>query len=538
MKQLSFSPLGIFKRCLPLILFLAPLISHAQIQLGNQWNFGGNDVDLIMGSYHEEGETVLIVNSSSGISGNKTLPSFGSQDAWVLKLNANGSIQKQFVLGGNYSDNPVGIVKNGNHYFVALSSTSGISGNKTMDDYGTGMGIGDFWLVKLNEELQIVDQWSYGSDTGEMCIGIISFDNKILMFGNSSGSAVLDKSENSRGGVDAWVICVDTLGNKIWDKTFGGTNGDHFSKAHITNNGIVFIGESNSDIGFEKSENSFGGSSDIWVVKTDFLGNKIWDKTFGDYDAEKIEYSKIIENKLIVSGFKWGNNVTSGNLNLSNHGEFDGFLLSVELSNPSVFKAKSFGGGLDEGFSNFQGIGNNFLVAGYTKSTDGDLMGSSIVGETDIWISIIDTNFNMLEYATIGSSGSDVAYDLIKRDNGFWVGCYSNSGISGDKTTPNYGLSDVWMFEISHPLSIDDKTPTLFFEMYPNPASDVLYLRELNQQFVRLEVLDIQGRMHQALALDGKTEAQLTVSNLASGTYIAKMQMNNGMWVSKKFVKR
>lgn len=117
------------------------------------------------------------------------------------------------------------------------------------------------------------------------------------------------------------------------------------------------------------------------------------------------------------------------------------------------------------------------------------------------------------------------------------MACISSGGINGDKTTPNYGLSDVWLLEISHPLSIDNKTPALFFEIYPNPASDVLYFRELNNQFSTLEIVDMNGRTHHSMLIEGNTESELFVSNLKPGTCIAKLQLKNGMWVSKKFVK-
>src|SRR5690606_4032704 len=158
--------------------------------------------------------------------------------------------------------------------------------------------------------------------------GIISFNDKVLMYGSSMGNSMNDKRENSRGGADAGVIGVDTLGNKLWDKTYGGTSIEHFSQAHALQDGIVFIGTSASDLGFENSEKSFGGSSDIWVVKTDFNGNKIWDKTYGDFGDEFVNNSKIVGNKLIIAGLSGGGSIP-GNMNLDNKGGFDAFLLSL-----------------------------------------------------------------------------------------------------------------------------------------------------------------------------------------------------------------
>lgn len=515
---------------------MVPIFLHAQIQLNNQWGFGGSDEEFLIGLNKEE--NILLISSRSGVSGNKTLPSFGSQDAWILKLKQDGSIDKELVLGGSNPDYPVGLVKHGEHYFVALNSFSDISGNKTMNDYGTGLTKGDIWLVKLNSQFQLIDQWVFGTDSIDGCQGVFILNENILMYGHSKGQAIFDKSENSRGGVDAWVICVDTLGNKLWDKTYGGAMDDNFYRAQILDDGIIFVGNSNSDIGFEKSENSFGGTPDIWVVKTDFLGNIIWDKTYGDFDFEALCNIEIIDSKLLITGYNYGISSTPGNLNLSKKGDFDGFLVQVNLLNPSLIQAKSFGGSDWDNLVDVKLLSQqNYLVLGSTNSLNGDLSGISPDINGDFWISILDTNFNIVESVTLGSSNIEVANFLYKTSERFFVAGQSLGGISGDKTTPNHGLEDVWLLEISHPLSIDNKTPSLFFEIYPNPTSDVLYFRELNNQFSTLEVVDIQGRVQHSMQIEGNTGAELSISNLNPGTYIAKLQLKNGMWVSKKFVK-
>ena len=67
---------------------------------------------------------------------------------------------------------------------------------------------------------------------------------------------------------------------------FGGPSDDLLTAIQQTNDGgYITGGFSNSDIGGDRTENS-RGSYDYWVVKSDSAGNKIWDKRFGgdDYD--------------------------------------------------------------------------------------------------------------------------------------------------------------------------------------------------------------------------------------------------------------
>ncbi|MGC6432397.1 MAG: serine hydrolase domain-containing protein [Jejuia sp.] len=84
-------------------------------------------------------------------------------------------------------------------------------------------------------------------------------------------------------------------GNEIWSKRFGGNGYDKANSILDTTDGFLIIG----------STSSYGkGNYDIYVIKTDKKGNKIWQNTFGGldndygYTAEKVSYGYIIKGTI------------------------------------------------------------------------------------------------------------------------------------------------------------------------------------------------------------------------------------------------
>src|SRR5262245_13796020 len=101
-----------------------------------------------------------------------------------------------------------------------------------------------------------------------------------------------DKTQNSRGANDYWMVKTDSLGNKQWDKRFGGDSDDRcISMQQTTDGGYILGGFSLSGISGDKTQAILDTSPvsyfcDFWIVKVDALGIKQWDKKFGGLNSE------------------------------------------------------------------------------------------------------------------------------------------------------------------------------------------------------------------------------------------------------------
>ncbi|MDQ3049879.1 MAG: hypothetical protein M3Q95_03225 [Bacteroidota bacterium] len=200
-------------------------------------------------------------------------------DYWVVKLDALGNIQWQNTIGGNNIDWLYSIIPTSDGgYICGGYSDSNISGDKTENC----QGIRDYWVVKLDSEGNIQWQNTIGGSLYDELMSIAqTTDGGYICGGWSNSNISGDKTENSEGWVDFWVIKLDSAVNIQWQNTIGGSGQDElYSIAQTSDGGYICGGLSSSNISGDKTENS-QGSADYWVVKLDALGNIQWQNTIG-----------------------------------------------------------------------------------------------------------------------------------------------------------------------------------------------------------------------------------------------------------------
>ncbi|UOQ52040.1 T9SS type A sorting domain-containing protein [Hymenobacter cellulosivorans] len=217
--------------------------------------------------------------SNSPISGDKTQPSQGDTDFWLIKLNAQGHKLWDRSFGGTGDDNLLSLVPTPDGGFLAGgSSNSPVSGQKTQASQGGN----DFWLVKV--DAQGTKQWdqTYGGSAAEVLASVqVLADGSYLLGGSSKSGVSGHKTQASQGNWDYWLVKTDAQGRKLWDRTFGGAGSDYLSDMRLSADGSVLLaGRCASAAGGDKTQPQLG-SWDYWVVKTDGQGTKLWDRTVG-----------------------------------------------------------------------------------------------------------------------------------------------------------------------------------------------------------------------------------------------------------------
>jgi hypothetical protein len=214
----------------------------------------------------DDGGYVLAGLSHSNISGDKTENSWGIMDYWILKLNAAGNIQWQNTIGGTMQDLFHSLTKTDDGgYLIGGWSDSYLSGNKTENSNGGH----DYWIVKVDSTGAIQWQNTIGGSDTDALFCVKSIPDGFILCGASSSGISGDKTENPVGGsgFDYWILKTDLLGNILWQSTIGGNNEDvPHDVIQTSDNGYIIVGESESNISGDKNENCLG-QTDFWIIK-------------------------------------------------------------------------------------------------------------------------------------------------------------------------------------------------------------------------------------------------------------------------------
>ncbi len=385
---------------------------------------------------------ILAGKSTSNISGDKSENSKGVDDFWIVKLDSLLNVEWDKTIGGNDREQSDKIIQtDNNNYVLCGSSLSNSSGDKSEDSRGDW----DFWMIKLDALGNIIWEKTIGGNDRDFFADMLkTIDGGYLLGGTSKSNESGEKTEDSKGVEDVWLIKVDSLGNIEWDKTIGGNDYDDLSQIQQTLDGGFILGcNSSSSISGDKSESS-KGHNDYWIIKLDSKGNVIWDKTIGgnggDYLRSLVQTS---DNGYILYGSS-------------------GSPISGDKSDPPFFedtdiwvvKIDSIGNVI---WDKTYGVFGNTWPRSILKTMDGGFMlGGAIeemVRNVDVWLIKLDSQGNMQWNNCLGGLMPEEwygIYNILQDQNGNYLfGVASQSNIGGEKTEDSKGGADYWIVELS-----------------------------------------------------------------------------------------
>lgn len=246
-----------------------------------------------------------------------------------------------------------------------------------------------------------------GEDIGYSCK--VTFDGGYIVAGSTTSF-----NDNN----DFYLIKVDSMGNDRWQKHFGGSGNEVANSViQLPDSGFMMAGYTSS----------FGaGGYDIWVVRTDKVGEKLWEKTYGGVDWDFGQ-----DLVLGTDGFIY----VIGFTDSFGSGKRDGVIYKIDLAG-TVSLTKTFGGSEDDELSSIIKLNDGALGVVGTTSSFGDLNG-------DIYFLKLNNGLDTVFTRKIGGALKDSGKDLTQNS------INNEIYLCGAKTYSNYPKTRSYMYRMT-----------------------------------------------------------------------------------------
>jgi hypothetical protein len=252
----------------------------------------------IGGRFTDEAHRVLQTSDGGYAVAGVTWISNTTGNFWVFKVDASGNMLWNITQGGTYNCNAWGLIETDDGGYVGAGFTTYLAGDT------------DLFIIKIDSSGKVLWRQVYGTPGNDVAYSVIQ---------SSDGGYAFTGRQN---GHQLWLVKTDASGNSQWNYTYGdpkvGSNG--YSLVQTSDGGYAMGGTVNTPSDFflvktdsngtvqwskaygGKSEDiarslvqtvdggyllagyteSYGvGTQDVWLVKTDSLGNAMWNQTYG-----------------------------------------------------------------------------------------------------------------------------------------------------------------------------------------------------------------------------------------------------------------
>lgn len=385
-------------------------------------------------------------------------------------------------------------------------------------------------------------------------------------------------NSSGNGAYDFALWKIDENGNEQWFKTYGTTDWERVHNMAITaDSGVILVGETN---------NTSDGFTDIYIVRTDYDGNVVWEKQItnpGDDNALAI--AQFDDSTFIVGGYfynpatefkqAWLTRLQDDGTELwtqiwGNDYNFD--ITDIEIVNDIIY-----------------GVGTTmienqeeYLFISKTDAITGAQLFSVYNIHDNYYKGVGITTHMLTGLFSIGASysGPDYSYGL---EDLFFVGYndlplyyatlgsvqYTTSQILGEMiTTYNKGTiivgynenigpggSSVFILRIGSGQPYSDAgddlttTPLISVEqltssseaitIYPNPSTDKIRIKseDSDGQFFTVRMSDISGRELFSLTTHNLNQEVIDVSSIEKGIYTIIIENESNTLIRKVEVK-
>ncbi len=365
----------------------------------------------------------------------------------------------------------------------------------------------DYFIVRLN---------SIGDTLWTKHFGGLSTDNIESVIAVAGGYVFAGSANSPVTGDDGYMFKTDTSGNVLWSQTFGGTMPDDFHRVSATSDGGYVLSGTTSSSG--------PIDPNMWLVKTDSNGDTLWTRTFGadnhDHGYSAIQTS---DGGYVICGFSssFGFNesdayIVKVDANGNKSNPFI-YISAVDLTSPLCSGTSSMVKAIIRNYSHDAILNPTFTMqvsGGVTQTLTGTYLGLFNPHDLDTVL------FSPLINTSAGGS--------------FTFYCYSN--LANDVFPQRSSFTKT--VNLLPCVGIEEIETQLGFSVYPNPAGAEFSVSfSENYRDVHLELVNSIGKILKSKNFsntNGLTET-VNLKGVAKGIYLLKVS-TEGRYSVKKLV--
>lgn len=506
----------------------------------------------------------------------------GEKDIFIAKLSPSGDLIWVKHIGGESGDDLAQalVIDNQAHVYVSGSITYGVDMNPGTDTLLLGVSNAQsLFVVKLDENGELVSPWPLiirGYEDAYYLSRIkVDHNDNLILTGTVVTTTDFDPGPgllllHSNGAHDGFIAKYDSSMNISWAEVFGGTGEDFPQGINVDLNGNIYCSGYVSDTAhFDNTTQLYSsGDADAFYAKYDQQGNLAWAHSFGDFKSDGAGEIIVDSNHdIYVTGWFFGTADfdPSNEVYSAQHNEFwDLFLLKLSKCTSSAEIVVGGSAQICDGDS----VELSASLSGEVYEwSSGDTSSSVYVfSEGNYWVTVTDTSGDCSAttspfFLEVFGTGVEIIShpqqnllqaSILASSYQWFLNGDSISGATGPLYEPavsgNYQVvvtdsngceAESSILEYTLQVGVNELTEQSDFRVYPNPTSNQVNIEpHLDDQIIKVEVLDLLGRVVQSIPLANQKLAVINLDNLTKGAYEVRVHTVGGLIGAQKILKQ
>lgn len=331
--------------------------------------------------------------------------------------------------GGSGTDKALSVIQLEDGSYMLLGYSNSDDGD-VLANYGDD----DLWLLKIDSIGNVIWSKNYGGSEEDNADKIISTSDNGFLIAGSTSSYDYDITF-MHGDEDIWIIKIDSLGNIEWQKCYGGSGSENMSNIVQSSDGnFLVLGKTTS---MDGDIIEYFGEADLWLFKINITGEIIWQRSLGTFaDDVPCDLVETANGNIVLTSYVWDS--------------WD-YTITVLDSVGNFITLKEYGGSdVEEPHAVAKSSTGGVIINGESYSDDGDVSGHhGYYG--DYWFVELDSLGNLINQFCFGGSGGEKGLSILNADNmSYILSGYSSTNDNGD-VTGHHGIgpyADFWIISL------------------------------------------------------------------------------------------